>query len=356
MYLITFILFTQIFYQFSNAQYLTLKLTENEVRAVIPILKAEITGYGQFEDAQKADYLARKKLMEEIKSGKVDPLDWLKQHSKYVIIPPEVIYEPGVSRAFSIRGWDLPDDPEVPDRAFVHPIAIFTFGKELPAMNKHLLGKTITNESFNAFTQNPWNGDDPSFQEIWNIMKKMDSFYSRNGFSVTNSEDGFSLILHPHDTEDEITGSVDPIIFDIYNPLYQDLVKNSRSHPMGPSIAIMATYKLMDRVFKPIDIKLGTDNSKVKENLQKAGITEDRYGELKGALLMAREGSRGPEEEEPTLDFTPSTPEEKELAKEVEKMREEVRIKRKNIELYKKYKEELDPILEVLEQHMGGKY
>jgi len=360
LYMSFLLLFTLMLSRFSNAQYLTTRLTENEIRSVIPILKSEISGYGQFEDAQKADYLARKKLLEEIKSGNIDPLDWLKQHSKYIIVPPVAVYEPAVSRALSIKGWDLPEDPEVPSRAYVHPIAIFTFGKELPAINKHILGKNITNESFNAFTQNPWNGNDPSFKEIWDVMAKMDSFYSRNGFSVTTSMDGFSLILHPRDTDEEITGSVDPIIFEIFNPLYQDLVKNSRAHPMGPSIAIMATHKLMDKVFKPIDIKLGTDNSSIKENLQKAGITEDRYGEIKGALLMAREGSQNPEEEEPTatLDFTPTTPEEKQAAQEyqkiVEDMKKEIRTKKNNIQFYKKYKAELDPVLDVLKKYMGG--
>lgn len=356
MCLITFTLFIQMLYQCSNAQYLTPKLTENEVRAVIPILKEEIAAYGQFIDAHKADYLARKKLLEEIKSGKIDPLEWLKRHSKYVIVPPDVVYEKDISRALSIKGWDLPEDPEVPNRAYVLPIAIFTFGKELPAINKHLLGKPITIESFIAFTSNPWDGNDPSFQEIWKVHDKMTSFYRQKGFSVGYSMDGFTLIMMPTGTDEEIAGRVDPIAFEIFDPGYPDLVKYSRSHPMGPSIAIWATDKLMEKVFKPIDIKLGTDNSEVKENLQKAGINVDRYGEIKGALLIALEGSRNPEEEEPSLGITPTTPEEKEIAKTVEILKEDVRTKKRNIQLYLKYKEELEPILEVLDQHTGGKY
>ncbi len=354
LYMSFLLLFTLMLSRFSNAQYLTTRLTENEIRSVIPILKAEIAGYGQFEDAQKADFLARKKLMEEIKSGKVDPLDWLKQHSKYIIVPSEAVYEPAVSRAVSIRGWDLPKDPEVPERPYVLPTAIFTFGKEIPAINKNLLGKNITHESYTRFSLNLFNMDDPSYKEIRTILEKTRSFYSGKGFSADYSMSGYTVNFYHPDAEGEITGTVWQIKIDLFDPLYPDVVKNSRSHPMGPSIEIKAGDQLMEKIFKPINTKLGTNDSNIKRSLQKAGITEDRYGEIKGALLMAREGSQNPEEEEPTLDITPSTPEEKEIAREIEKMKQEIRIKKNNIQLYKKYKAELDPVLDVIKKYIGG--
>jgi hypothetical protein len=340
------------------AQLLTPKLSEGELRSVIPILKAEVAGFGQLEKGVKTDQDARRALFNDIKSGKIDPLAWLKQKSKYVIVPPGAVYERACSRAVSIRGWDSPgrQDPEIADvlPPPVNPTAIFTFGKENPAINKHLLGKKITDESYTRFRENPFNMDHPSYQEIQSILAKAIAFYIDEGFSADYSQGGYTVNFYPRDAEGEISGIVWQVQIDLFDPLYPDVVRSSSSHPMGPSIEIRAGDKLMERVFKPVDTKVGMDDVNIKSSLQKAGITEDRYGEIKGALLIARSGSQNPEEEEPAaLDFTPSTPEEKQAAQEIEKMRKEIRVKKDNIRLYNRYKAELDPILDVLEKYVG---
>ena len=56
------------------AQLLTPKLSESEIRSVIPILKAEIAGYGQLEKRIETERDARQALFNDIKSGKIDPL------------------------------------------------------------------------------------------------------------------------------------------------------------------------------------------------------------------------------------------------------------------------------------------
>jgi hypothetical protein len=58
--------------------------------------------------------------------------------------------------------------------------------------------------------------------------------------------------------------------------------------------------------------------------------------------------------EVPSLDFTPTTQEEKELAKVVETMRHDALARKDNVKLYNKFKTELDPILDILEKYMGG--
>ncbi|MBI5475870.1 MAG: hypothetical protein HY964_03960 [Ignavibacteriales bacterium] len=346
-----------VFNQQSIAQYLTPRLTEKEVQSVIPILKSEIAGYSRFEGEQKTDRDRKRKLFEAFKSGKIDPLDWLKQHSKHVIAPSGAVYEPNVSRAVSIRGWDLPKDPEVPDLYYVLPTAIFTFGKEIPAINKYLLGKKITQESYKQFRENPFNMNDPSYKEIRSILEKTRTFYSGKGFSSDYSMDGYTVGFYPMDADEEISGTVWQVQIDLFDPLYPDVVRNSASHPMGPSIEIKAVDKLMEKVFQQADIKLGIEDSNIKASLKKAGITEDRYAEIKSALLIAREGSQNPEEEEPAApDITPSTPEEKEAFRAVEQYREEIRAKKNNIRIYLKFKTELDPILDILQKYTGGKY
>ena len=197
--------------------------------------------------------------------------------------------------------------------------------------------------------------DHPSFKEIRPILANVQAFYIDRGFSADYSMGGNTLKFYPYDAEGEIAGTVWDLQIDLFDPSNPDVVKNCQSHPLGPSIEIRAGDKLMDKAFKSVDTKVGTDDVNIKRNLQKAGITEDRYAETKTALLMARSGSQNPEEEEPAaLDFKPSTPEEKQAAEAIEMMKKEIRAKKNNIQLYKKYRAELDPILDVLQKYMGG--
>uniref|UniRef100_A0A7C4YHW3 Uncharacterized protein n=1 Tax=candidate division WOR-3 bacterium TaxID=2052148 RepID=A0A7C4YHW3_UNCW3 len=338
------------------------EITEKEVLSVIPILKLEIELNNKYKEQSKSQYNTKKKLFEDIKSGKLDPLDLLKKFSKYVIIPEGVTYEPALSRALSIRGWDLTQDIEIPEeyRIYVNPIAVFTFGKEFPAINKKILGKNITNESFTEFFYNPWNGNDPSFKEMQELVRKTELFYSEKGFSVDRSMDGFSVFFKPRDIngdciEDDIVGCVEPILKEIYDPAYKDVLKNALSHPMGPSITIEASDKLLEKIINPVDVVMGTENIKVKQLLKDAGLTEERYGEILGALLIAKDSSQNIEEEIPTLEFTPTTPEEKKAFEEYEKYvqmkKEEARVRKNNEKIYLKYKNELDPILEKIQRY-----
>jgi len=357
--LLIFLLLSCLLHASAGAQLLTPKLSENEVRSVIPILKAEIAGYGQLEKGMETERAARQALFEGIKSGRIDPLAWLKQRSKHVVVPPGAVYEPACSRAASIIGWDSPgrQDPEVANvlPPPVHPRAIFTLGKEIPAVNKHLLGKNITDESYQRFRENPINMDHPSYKETRSTLGKVLAFYIDEGFSADFSLGGNTVNFYPRDAEGEIAGTVWDAQIDLLDPMNPDVVKNCRSHPLGPSIEIKAGEKLMEKALKSAETKVGTDDVKIKSALQKAGITEDRYGEIKMALIAARTGSESPEEEEPAaLDFKPTTPEEKQAAEAIEMMKKEIRAKKNNIQLYKRYKAELDPILDALQKYIGG--
>lgn len=339
-----------------NAQGMIPKLSEAEIKAAIPLIQKEITGYGQLIKLTEVEKDLRYALFLDIKSGKVDPLEWLKQRSKYVIVPPGAVYESACSRAASIKGWDLPDmqDPEVNAKPTAHPTAIFTFGKDMPAINKHLLGKNITDESYRRFVENPFNADDPSYEKIRTTLEQTRIFYSKNGFSTGYSMDGFSVYFYPLAAEKEISGIVLPIDVMLFDPFYPDVAKQCRSHPMGPSIEIRAGDKLIEQISQQAEKMVGKLDTSMERSLKKAGITEDRYALIKTALIIARRDSENPEEPEPTVDFTPTTPEEKETARIIEMMREDARAKKHNIMLYKKYKAELDPILEILQKYMGG--
>lgn len=361
--LLTLAVYISIFTIFSNStwsQALTPRLYESEIRAVIPILKAEIAEYGQLEKTIKMERDARLALINDIKSGKIDPLNWLKQHSKNIIVPPGVIYEPACSRAASIAGWQMimqEGEPEIVNTPPVQPTAIFTFRKEVPAINKNALIKRSNNLDISG--ESMYNINDPSYKEMRSILEKSRSFYSKEGFSADYNQSGNAVIFYPHDAEGEISGVVFDLYWKAFDPNFPDVRKNCMSLPIGPTIEIEAGDKLMAKVFKPVETKVGIDDDNIKRNLQKASITEDRYGEIKAALIVARANSENPEEQEPPpLDITPTTPEEKQAAQEYEKtvqiMKEEIRVKKNNIQLYKKYKSELDPILDILQKYMGG--
>jgi hypothetical protein len=364
LHLLIFLLVLGLLYTFAVAQSLTPKLTESEIRSVIPILKIEIAGYDQLEKAVKMERDARLALINGIKSGKIDPLNWLEQHSKYVMVPPGAIYEPACSRAVSIAGWEgiMEQQPTEEDIANittppVRPKAIFTFGKEIPAINKNALIKRSKNIDISG--ESMFDVNNPSYQEMRSILENTRSFYSKRDFSANYSISGDAVIFYPTYAEGEISGVVLEMYYDAFDPNFTDVRKNCMSLPVGPTVEIEAGDKLMEKVFKPGKTQVGMDDDNIKRNLQKAGITEERYAEIKAALIAARANSESPEEQELTaLDFTPMTSEEKQAAREYEKavqiMKEEIRAKKNNIQLYTKYKADLYPILDILQKYMGG--
>lgn len=345
-------------YIFAQYQAMVAKITETEIRSVIPILKAEAGQYTDFVESTEKLTELKYQLFLDFQSGKTDPLDWLKQHSKNIIVPPGAIYLPDCSREESIKGWEVyMEDKESGGKPAAVPTAIFTFGKDFPAINKHLLGDNITIESYIKFTENVYNATDPSFEKMRSFIMDANSFYSKNGFSTHYSDflpvaTAFSF-SRPED-EGLISGFLNMFDWTFLDPSYPDVLKQCRLHIMGPVIEIRATFELLDKFFgSRIDNNSNVDNEGI--SLKKAGITEDRYALIVSSLLMVRRDSEYPEGiEVPSLDFTPTTQEEKELAKVVEMMRQDALARKENVKLYNKFKPELDPILDTLEKYMGG--
>ena len=355
-----FFLSTCLMHNYIYAQYqgMIAKLTEAEIRTVIPILKAEAAQYTNYSESTEKLTELKYQLFLDIQSGKTDPLEWLKQRTKRIIVPPGAIYLPDCSREESIKGWEVyMEDKESGVKPTAVPTAIFTFGKDFPAINKHLLGDNITNESYNKFTENPYDATNPSFEKMRSFIKDADSFYTKNGFSIHYSDflpvaTAFSF-SHPAD-EGLIPGFLNMFDWTFLDPSHPDVLKQCRSNIMGPVIEIRASYELLDKVLGSLaDNNLKDENKGI--SLKKAGITEDRYALIVNSLLMVRRDSENPEGiEVPSLDFTPTTREEKELAKVVETMRHDALARKDNVKLYNKFKTELDPILDILEKYMGG--
>ncbi len=343
---------SNLLFNFVSAQNMVAKLSDAEIRTVIPILKTEIAGYAKLMKGMEKENDIKHQLFLDIQSGKTDPLDWLKQYSKHIIVPPGAIYLPECSRSVSIKMSELlKEEPGI--RSSAVPTAIFTFGKDFPAINKHLLGDDIAADSYNRFVENPYDATDPSVDKLRLFIKDADLFYTKNGFSIYYSPWDFLPVAtvfsfsHPED-EEHISGFVSIFDFTLFDPLFPDVIKQCRSHVMGPVVEISVDQKYLDEILSSSDITMANDED-YRNSLKNSGITEDRYALVKASLIIARRDSENPEGiEVPSLDFTPTTLEEKEMAKVITMMKEDALARKSNITIYNKFKTELDPILDCL--------
>ena len=332
------------------------KLTESELSAVLPILKAEVAGNTKAVDAFASEMDQKGQLYLDIKSGKTDPLEWLKQHSKHILIPPEAKYEPACSRAVSLGGLtplggSMNDQRPEESPQGAQPTAIFTLGKELRSVNKQIPGENITQESFERLWSSTITLNDQDYADIKTIFDREIGFYKKNGFvsKYETLEDGPSrtsaVFYHPED-EGYITGNIYHVYLNLYNPGYPENVKQCRQLPAGPTIEIKAEYKLIDKFFSSPDFSKSTDGN-TKNSLRKTGISEDRYALIKGSLCRARTDSENPDAiEVPDFDFVPTTPKEKETARIISQMKADALARKSNAQIYIKFKAELDPILD----------
>ena len=334
----------------ASAQNIIAKLTESEIRAVIPILKAEVERNSTAANAMATYQDLRHQLFLDIQSGKVDPLDWLKQYASQIIVPPDAVYEPACSRAESIKYWEENEDNEITLKREALPTAIFSFVKENSSINTYLLGENITLESYQKFVFNPFNVDDPSYPKLHSILEKTRLFYVKNGYTASYGLSGGSVLRYYHsEGEDDISGTVYNFNFSLVNPSFPDVIKHCRSHLMGPCLEIKAESKLMNKFYGHTGNHNPGEES-VKGSLDKVNITEDRYILIKVSLSMVRLDSENPGRiEVPTSDFIPVTDEEKEMAEIINGIKEDALARKSNIDIYKKYKQELDTIIDYLE-------
>lgn len=348
------------FDRMASAQGLTPKLTEAEVKAAIPVMRAEIASFSFLEKTLEADRDVRLRLARDIKSGKIDPLDWLKQRSKHILVPPGAKYDPVSSRAVSIAGVDIILE-EMGKGALVtppvQPTAVFTFGKTITAINKDVLAKMARN--LDVAGELLYDINDPSYTEMRSILAKARTFYSQHGFSTGYSMTGDGIIFEPRAAEGEISGTVFQIYFTAFSPYFPRVMESCSALPIGPGIEIRAGDRMMEAYSTGTAASGGANQGGLKAALMKAGISENRYAEIKVSLLAARENSDNPgEPDPPPLNISPDTPEERQAASDYARtervMSDEKKNQRHNMQLYIKYLVELGPILDSLQRYTVG--
>ena len=348
--------------EYASAQLNTvIKLTESDMSTLFPILKAETAGFTKTFNAIASSSDRRYQLFLDIKSGKTDPLEWLKQHSKHFIVPPEAKYEPACSRAVSLGSFAMMSDQELAEAKLMVsaiPTAIFSLGREIRTLSGLPAAANATQESYENIMQKLGSLTEQDYADIKAVMDKAIAFYTRNGFKAGYDilEDGPSRTTahFSHPEEDGlISGKIYHFDPGLFNPYYPETVKQCRQHIAGPSIEIKAEFSLLDKVFSSggeINLDENTRNS-----LKKAGISEERYNLFKASLMKARIDSEYPDGiEVPEIDFTPTTAEEKEDAKIIAAMKEDALARKSNVAFYLKHKTELDPVVEILLKYTGG--
>ncbi len=329
------------------------KLSESELAAVLPVLKAETSENDKFINAIVSQQDRHYSLFLDINSGKTDPLEWLKKYSKHIIVPQGSRYLPACSREVSVKSKELFKDSESLLKPSAVPTAVFTFGKDFPAINKGFFGETMTNEKYSKLLENPYNTTDPSVDELRVFIKDVNSFYTKNDFYVDYSPWGFlpvgtAFSFYHREDEEHIAGSINIFDFSLLDPSYPEVLKQCKQYVMGPVIEIHAESKLLDEIFSNQDNIIPVDEN-TRNSLKKAGITEERYALIKVSLMMARADSENPDAiEVPDFEFVPTTEEEKETARIIGQMKADALARKSNVIIYNRHKAELDPILDMM--------
>jgi hypothetical protein len=297
-----------------------LQLTDAMVKRAIPVLKAQANELKQARD----DLLRAQR---KPKKGIEDPLGWLKQHSRYVLVPEGAVYSASCSRAVSSQGFNP------------LPSAVFTLGKEMDCCLKHLLAGSLKIDfrSLGDLCINLSPECRKDRDQADKRMKELQAFYRKKGFN--DKYGGLGQLFHAPPDESLL---VEVMNINVYHRSYfghpytgldEQGIEACSNIPSGILIQITGDEQT------PIS---ETKNS-VEETLKKSGMTTEEYERIMIAVGQAQIDSRDPSVFEVTTTFESSTAEERKGFAEYMK---QLTARKRNAELYRKYSGELDPILQ----------
>ena len=310
------------------------RLTDADVKAIIPVMKAEAAQTQaalnqmerQLEQAAKMTEEAEQRY-KDFETGKIDPLVYLKQKSKYTLAPPTAVYKPKLSRALSLYYYG-------------DPTAFFSYGIDSEAARNLALGGEATATQYVNF------GDiykGPNGQKIKAAEEEFKSFYTAKGFTNLHFTKipGWECVSPDGGT----------VAWFVFFNLYAG-IKDVETIPDGPILLFgLADYWSPGERPRPIESPESRIPSSKETALRLAGMSEEEYGEYVGALMMARNDDADPSAIDPSnlgLDF--EGPVDPETAKALEEMRVFYELRRQNMLIYKKYAAVLDPLLAAMGQ------
>lgn len=301
------------------------RLTEADIEKVILLIRDDIDSKMSITGWAQASLDRPEMLRAEIRSGKTDPLEWLRERGGNPVIPEGAVYAPGCSRTLS-------------DGA--NPQAIFHFGRDFPAANRHLLGADW--ESYKGFNSNPVNAKDPSYKEMKGVEEKIRSYYVSKKFKFDSRSDAYSR-----------PGGKVQVRVKLLETLYYDPVfrEGCASLPMGPHITISLEPSELQNYFQGKELQTREDaNARFAKSLKAARLTEHQYGAIVAALVRAYDDSQNPAGLEPQETGVHSSLDAS-MRGVLERLDAEQKTRVSNVALYERYADRLDFFIEHLRKN-----
>jgi len=291
-------------------------LNDDIVKRVIPVLCVYAAQAQQaLKDLSEANERGEKytALLENISAGKADPLSWLKTQSRFVFVPPSATYERKFSQAVSTY--------------LSIPVAVYSFGLPVP---EELLKATRTNEgALELMTSGRDPLASPAGQKLKALNERIATFYRTKKFSEPNADSPFQNSMFSPD-------SSLLAIFSMIN-LYPGF-------DGGEKIGDGPILMLQPNSHSGVGSEASTTEDKVGVALNRAGLSQEHYDEYVGALTMAKSDMENPS----ALELDSSGEKNAETDKIIAEMKAFYALRKKNVEVYRRYTQQVKPLLEAL--------
>jgi hypothetical protein len=248
-----------------------------------------------------------------IKSGELNPLEWLSAYSRYMAVPDGVTYDLDASRTES--GWNGV------------PTAIFTFGNAASPFELAVIQNDVKT-LVGMYTQGII---DSISLKMNSIIEAADTFYRNRNFISTGMTGPLSWSLVSPDSS---------LIIGLYEANIL-LSHGCTTLPTGPLIEI-SCWRISG---------MDGDLSKMASPelpfiLERTGISVDEYFNFKSEMSFARDDAQNPERLKLGSNNPPKSADAKETFEKASQMME---VRKMNAELYRRYAGILDPLLSSFE-------
>jgi hypothetical protein len=257
---------------------------------------------------------ARLALLQAIREGKVDPLEWLTANSDYILYPPGADYSASVSRLAS----------ELTSR----PCAVFGFGMEASELglakvsgDREVQRKLVARGLDRAEDQD----------KIITVTEELRRFYTER--KITGFERQSDLSWSARSPDSLITYTImEANTFRAWEN--EDL-------PTGPILELSWNES-------PEDVVIGEKalTEALPALLEKARLTDREFLNLVTALTIARQDLRNPARLKINTDLKPQSEKDEKLLEEIQQI---IKVRAENVRLYKQYARTLDPLLDVFD-------
>jgi len=299
-----------------------LQLKEADIRKLIPLLRAEAATLGAGQAMSEREQAAR--------SFSGDPLEFFLNRAK-LNLPQAAKYVPGCSRAASVQ-------------TVRGPVAIFTFGRNIDCYNRTWRDwMRTTKRGPEEKLEEPKISQDCYIegQQTEKFLDDVAAALQKLGFEA--HPDGHGIIR-------ELTSADGMFEIELQKYNIYDRAESAHTHPLNviddeqAREAALAACSSMPS--GPILVVLPSDRFFVEEPLdtlevalQKSGLSAKEYDDMKVALFMAR------------LDTKPEWWQAAEYAAANDPaLQQGLAIRRHNLDLYRMFAAELDPLLDALER------